>query len=163
MTLTVRTYPDPILKTVCTPVTEFGTKLLPVVQSMIATMIGERGIGLAANQVGITDRIFVMELNDSYQEFVNPEIIEKSEEIKSQEGCLSFPGLAIGVTRYNKIKIQAKTFMGNDIEFELTGRDAICAQHELDHLNGISFIDYLGKVQTMLLKKKLKKLNLLQK
>jgi len=158
MTLTVRTYPDPILKTVCTPVTTFGTELLPTVQSMVATMISQRGVGLAANQVGLTERMFVMEVEDSYQEFINPEILEQSEEVKSKEGCLSFPGVFASVTRYNKIKIRAKTFMGNDVEKELTGRDAICFQHEIDHLNGIVFLDYLGTVKRMLLDKKLQKL-----
>lgn len=158
MTLAVLTYPNPILKTVCTPVTEFGTKLLPTVQAMIATMIGSRGIGLAANQVGLTERIFVMEVKDTYQEYINPEIIEKSEEIKSKEGCLSFPGVVASVTRYNKIKIRAKTFMGNDLEHELTGRDAICAQHEIDHLNGVVFLDHIGTVQRMLLDKRIRKL-----
>ena len=156
--LTVLTYPHPHLSFVCTPVTEFGTQLLPTIQEMVATMIGRNGIGLSANQVGLTQRIFVMEVHDTYQEYINPEIIEASEEMIRNEGCLSFPGVRASVKRFNRIKIKAKTFMGNDIEEELTGRDAICFQHELSHLDGITFFDQLSPLKKSMLSKKISKL-----
>lgn len=156
--LTVLTYPHPHLKIVCEPVTEFGTELMPVVQQMVATMIGRKGIGLAANQVGLSQRIFVMELADTYQEFVNPEIIEGSDELLRNEGCLSFPGVRASVKRFNKIKIKAKTFMGNDVEMDLEGRDAICFQHELDHINGKTFFDNLSPLKQSMIQKKISKM-----
>lgn len=156
--LTVLTYPHPHLKTVCEPVTEFGTHLLPTVQDMVATMIGRNGIGLAANQVGLSQRIFVMEVHETYQEYINPEIIESSDEIVRNEGCLSFPGVRASVKRYNTIKIKAKSFMGNDIEEELTGRDAVCFQHELNHLDGITFFDQLSPLKRSMISKKISKM-----
>lgn len=156
--LTVLTYPHPHLKTVCEPVTEFGTELMPVVQQMVATMIGRKGIGLAANQVGLSQRIFVMEMADTYQEFVNPVIVESSDEQTRNEGCLSFPGVRASVKRFNKIKVKAKTFMGNDIEMDLEGRDAICFQHELDHINGVTFFDQLSPLKQNMLQKKISKM-----
>jgi peptide deformylase len=161
--LEILSYPHPHLKTVCEPVTEFGTHLLSLVNDMVITMSANGGIGLAANQVGLSQRIFVMNIKDSMKEYVNPEILEFAEEIKDKEGCLSFPGVFASVKRYNKIKVKAKTLMGQDIEEELTGLDAICFQHELDHLNGITFYDHLSPLQKTLIQGKMNKIKKLSK
>ena len=156
--LEIFTYPHPNLKIKCEPITEFGSHLLPVVNDMIVTMIGNRGIGLAANQVGLTKRIFVMNVGNSMKEYINPEIVEFHDEVKNQEGCLSFPGVYANVKRHGRIKIKAMTLMGNIIEEELTGIDAICFQHELDHLNGITFYDHLSPLQRNILQRKMTKI-----
>jgi peptide deformylase len=161
--LTVLYYPDKFLSTKCEPVTEFGVDLMSTVQQMITTMISSGGIGLAANQVGMTKQIFVMELADTYQEFINPEIVSYSGELYLNEGCLSFPGVRASIKRYESVKIKAKTFMGNDIEMDLSGRDAICAQHEIDHLNGVTFLDHLGIVKKAMLSKKISKIKKMAK
>lgn len=151
-------YPNPKLNIICKPVTEFGTHLIDTVNSMIATMVANNGIGLAANQVGLDIRLFVMNVQDSMKEYINPVILEYSDEIEYDEGCLSFPGLFIDIRRYNKIKIKATTLMGVEFEEELEGLDAICFAHELDHLNGLTFFDHLSPLKQKMQQKKLQKL-----
>ena len=153
--LEICVYPNPILKVKCEPIIDFGPHLSQLVNHMSITMTNGRGIGLAANQVGITKRIFVMNVGDSIKEYINPEIIEGKGESKFKEGCLSFPGVFAFVKRYETIKIKAKDMMGNDFEEELTGIEAICFQHELDHLDGITFYDHLSSLQKNLLQKKM--------
>ena len=157
--LDIRTYPDPILKVKCELVTEVNEEIKTLVQNMFVTMYKSEGVGLSANQVGITKRIFVMDTSNSGRKryaFINPEIVEVSDEIERyKEGCLSFPNIFAFVKRPKKIRIKALNEKGEVFELDLQGVDAICAQHEIDHLDGKVFTDYLSPVQKNLIKKRI--------
>lgn len=132
-----------------------------IIEKMFRTMTMWHGIGLSAIQVGYPFRVFVMDASElgskiGKQVFVNPEILESSSEIQSfQEGCLSFPGIIASVKRPAKIKIKARDIKFNEFELELDGIDAICFQHELDHLDGITIYDRTGPLKRDQIKKKL--------
>lgn len=119
------------------------------------------GIGLASTQLGIPKRIFVMDTvrngQGTRRAFVNPEIVFGVNEITMTEGCLSFPGIGVEMTRLESIIIETLTPDGEVEEVELHGLDAVCAQHEMDHLNGIVFFDYLKKTKRMMMEQKLRK------
>ena len=156
--LEVRIYPDPILKTVCKPVDIVTDDISALIKDMFVTMYSMNGVGLSANQVGVDKRIFVMDTSASGQKrraFINPEILQSSDIERCKEGCLSFPGVSAYVKRPNFIKIKAMNEEGNTFELDLQGVDAICFQHELDHLNGITFYDHLSQLQKNLIKKKM--------
>lgn len=162
----VLTYPDPFLKTVAQPVSEFDDKLKEIANSMIETMYKNNGIGLAAVQVGFPKRLFVMDVaysKDLPEEarnpeiIINPEIIEKSEELVGEEGCLSVPEFRAEVPRFDKIKLKYQDVEGNEHTIETSGLKSVCIQHEMDHLDGKLFIDYLPTLQRNMIKKKLKK------
>jgi peptide deformylase len=160
--LTIRTYPDPILKQACKDVPEVTKEIKTLVQNMFITMYNKEGVGLSANQVGELHRIFVMDTSASgnrRRAFINPRIIASSDVDRWKEGCLSFPGVFAFVKRPTKIKINALDEEGKDFELYLEGLDAICFQHELDHLNGITFYDHLSQLQKSMLKKKMSKIN----
>jgi len=159
--LGIRVYPDPILKQVCEPVTEVTDEIRTLIQNMFLTMYENGGVGLAANQVGVTKRIFVMDTSNSgakRQAFINPEIIESSDIERYKEGCLSFPGIFAYVKRPTKIKIRALNENGEVFELYLQGLDAVCAQHEIGHTIGETFYDQLSPLQKNLIKKKISKL-----
>lgn len=135
------------------------------IEEMFKVMKAENGIGLSAIQVGYPFRIFIMDTESAggsvKQVFINPEIIEASTEIVPfNEGCLSFPGLYALVKRPSWVKIKARDEKFEEFELHLEGIDAVCFQHELDHLNGITFWDHLSRTKQELLKKKMKKLGL---
>ena len=128
---------------------------------MFITMYNRNGVGLAANQVGVAKRIFVMDTSMSGQTrhtFINPEIIESSEIQRWREGCLSFPEVFSYVKRPNKIKVRSLDIDGKLVELELQGIEAVCFQHELDHLNGINFYDHLSQLQKNMIRKKMRNL-----
>jgi peptide deformylase len=159
--LDIRIFPDPILKAVCTEVTEVTEDIRELIQNMFITMYNKNGVGLSANQVGKTVRIFVMDTSESGNRrrvFINPEIVSSSGEQKWNEGCLSFPGIFAQVGRFDKIKAKGLDESGALIEVELEGLDAICFQHELDHLNGITFYDHLSQLKRNMMKKKINNL-----
>ncbi len=159
--LEVKVYPNPVLKTVCEPVTEINQEIKTLVQNMFITMYHRNGVGLSANQVGITKRIFVMDTSNSGLKryvFINPEIIEQKEIDRWKEGCLSFPGVFAYVKRPQKIRVRAQDENGNTFELDLQGLDAVCFQHELDHLNGITFYDHLSPLQKTMVSKKISKI-----
>lgn len=164
----VLTFPDPFLKTVAKPVIAFDDKLKQVADDMIETMYENNGIGLAAVQVGLDKRMFVMDVtyNKELPEeakhpevIINPEILERSDdnEITGEEGCLSVPEFRAEVKRYAQIKLRYQDLEGKEHIMETRGLKAICIQHETDHLEGRLFIDYLPPLQRNMIKKKLKK------
>jgi len=147
--LSLRIYPDPILKEVCTPFkTPLPDNIAEIAERMLDIMYDHEGIGLAAPQAGLNKRIIVYDLSGDGAEpnaLVNPEIIEfdKSSE-EGEEGCLSFPDIRAPVDRPKKIKLKALELNGDEIEFECSELAAIMFQHEIDHLNGISFVERLN-------------------
>ena len=161
--LEVLTYPDPFLKKKVDPIElEKINDFKETVDNMIETMYQSNGIGLVATQVGINARIFVMDLSEKHTEaqaFINPEIIEKKGETTFEEGCLSFPGVYAKVKRANKVKVKAYDKDAKAFELEAEGLQAVCIQHELDHLNGITFFDHLSPLKRQMVEKKYKKLN----
>ena len=165
--LTILTYPNPILKEKCLPVTEVTDEIRTLLNDMVETMYQNAGIGLAAIQVGKLIRAIVIDIgqdehgNEGSKVFkiINPEIIEEEGKIKYEEGCLSVPGVREDVIRAERIKLKALDENGTPIEINATGLLAICIQHELDHLNGILFVDRLSRIRKELIKGKLKKLS----
>jgi peptide deformylase len=159
------TYPNDILKQ-SMPDFDFSSDidLEHLEQDMIELMQKSRGIGLSANQVGVVGRVFVIQPQnlDDRRPFAlfNPILLEQSEELaQSEEGCLSFPDLYLQVTRPNKIKVQYVDKHQNTCIIELTGMDARCFLHELDHLNGVCFIDKVSQLKLALARKKQRKKN----
>jgi peptide deformylase len=159
------TYPDPRLKFVSEPVTEFNAGLKQFVQDMYDTMYKEGGIGLAAVQVGRLERILVVDIEQDERgtpvnpmTFINPEITWESEACQTyKEGCLSFPGQSADVVRPDEIKLTYQTETGEKKELHATGLMAICLQHEMDHLNGITFTDHLSRMKRDMIHRKLLK------
>ncbi len=134
--------------------TETGEKTDKIIETMKKTLCEEGGVGLAAPQIGVLERIIVIDLGQQVDVFLNPEIIERSEEtIQSKEGCLSLKGVWLDVTRSKKIRVKALTREGEEIEVEAEGLLAVVFQHEIDHLNGKLFIDrvsFLTKARAFL-------------
>ena len=133
--------PDPMLRKISRPIEKFDDRLHTLVEDMIDTMNEANGVGLAGVQVGILRRIFVIDVGEGPQEFINPEIIEKSGSQTDSEGCLSFPGLYGEVTRAMKVKVTAYDRFGNKFTKEYEGLGARAVQHENDHLDGKAFVD----------------------
>jgi peptide deformylase len=156
--LEIRIYPDPILKQVCEPIVEVTQEIKTLVQDMFLTMYNKGGVGLSANQVGITKRVFVMDTSESGNRrrvFINPEIIWSKDEQRWREGCLSFPDVFSYVKRPAHVKVKALDEEGKVFELDLEGIDAVCFQHELDHLNGVTFYDHLTPLQKNMIRKKM--------
>ena len=167
MDYSIRTWPDKILKQKMKEVDFFDDKLKEYINIMFKKMYEEEGVGLAANQIGIPFQIVVIDTTkrESKEEeenkekgvklaLINPKIIEKSGTVQSTEGCLSFPGIQITIPRAEKVKVVAKDIEGKDIEIETDGFLAIVLQHEIDHINGIPFINYLPPVKRRLVLEK---------
>ena len=156
--LEILTYPDERLRTIAQPQKEFNLELEQIVNNMFETMYHANGIGLAATQVNIHHQIIVMDISEERNTpkvFINPKIIEKKGKFKNEEGCLSVPDISAKVERAEEITFEAYDVQGNLFTNKITGLDAICLQHEIDHLNGILFVDYLSPSQLSRLKKKL--------
>lgn len=133
---------DPVLREQAKPVTVFHKKLHALVDTMKHTLAStEEGAALAANQIAVPKRIVVIDYLDEYHEMINPEITEQSGESTDFEGCLSLPGYSGKVTRSERVKVAFHDRHGKEACIERTGRMARCIQHEIDHLNGILFID----------------------
>ncbi|MCO6431542.1 MAG: peptide deformylase [Deltaproteobacteria bacterium] len=159
-TLPIRIYPDPVLKQVAEKVTRFNDQLTSLANDMAETMYTARGIGLAANQVGVLQRIAIVDVGEEQNEridLVNPEIVWKEGAVPSEEGCLSIPDYRETVRRNKEIVVQAQDTSGKEFELKAEGLLAICIQHEIDHLNGILFIDHLSRLKRELFKRWLKK------
>ena len=154
--LEVVTFPHPVLKQKCAEVTRFDAELHGFLDDMAATMNEADGIGLAANQVGVPLRIFLMDVPTNRGagekevkttgriEVLNPRIVGQRGEMKYEEGCLSFPGMSEFVTRAAEIDLEYQDRSGAPLKITAKGLVAVCIQHELDHLNGITFIDRLS-------------------
>lgn len=155
-------YPDPVLKKTCEPIKEFDDRLQQFIDNLLESMYAEDGMGIAANQVGVSKRIFIMDenLRDSKNPiiFINPELIFQSEEkVEDTEGCLSFRGISVEVMRPRAVTIKALDRHGNEFICEREGYSAKCLQHEYDHLNGISFFDHISAIKRKMAEKKLQK------
>jgi peptide deformylase len=159
--LTVLRFPDPRLKTKASLVTEITEATSIIIDDMLATMYDENGVGLAATQVDIHQRIVVMDVSENNDQpivLINPEIIAKSDDtLINEEGCLSVPGVYAKVDRHTTCTVKALDRHGK--EFTLDGEEllSICIQHELDHLNGVLFVDYLSPLKRQRIKIKLEK------
>ena len=143
--LPIRTWGDPVLRQRAQPVTEIKDVHRRLIADMIDTMRAAPGVGLAATQVGVVERIFVWEVGDAHGVLINPEIVGKSTETDIEdEGCLSLPGLLYPVERSSEVVIEAIDENGDDVRIEADDLQARVFQHELDHLNGVLFIDLLS-------------------
>ena len=157
MILNILKYPDKRLRTIAKPVVSVDETIKQQVKDMFETMYEAPGVGLAATQVNFHQRIIVIDISDQCNEpicLINPEIIEKSGEIQWEEGCLSVPDYYENIIRANDIKVQALNQNGKTFELEASEMLSVCIQHEIDHLNGILFIDHLSKLKQKRLKKK---------
>lgn len=146
-------FPHPALTTKAQEVTEFDESLKKITDEMISLMKSSNGVGLAANQVNILKRIVVMDCNSEDENsvpyvFINPIIVNSTESTKEyKEGCLSFPSLYVNVNRPEKVVVEWQDLLGNKKSQEFTDLEAVCIQHEIDHLNGINFIDRISKTK----------------
>ncbi len=154
-------YPDNRLRQKCENVEDFDESLELTVSNMLETMYDAKGIGLAAIQVNIIKRIIVIDVSEKRDNpivLINPEIISKKEKIKFEEGCLSVPGFYEQVERYNIIEYVAKGIDGKEYRNKCEGLMAVCVQHEIDHLNGKLFVDYLSVAKRENAEKQIKKM-----
>lgn len=160
--LPILQYPHPKLAAKAEPVADFNDAIKTLVNDMAETMYAAPGVGLAANQVGILKRIVVIDITDDNSDllvFINPEIIEtKGDLVDHEEGCLSLKGLYEHVKRPGQVRVHAQNIKGETFELECTGLLAVCIQHEVDHLNGIVFIDHLSQLKKQRACTKLRKL-----
>lgn len=151
-------YPNKILREKCEEVKEFDEALDKVVLEMLNVMYKKNGVGLAAPQIGVKKRIITIFAGETPIILVNPKIIKKEGEEIMEEGCLSFPGLFFEVKRAKKLKVEAQNIRGGKIALEPEGLLAQAIQHEIDHLDGILFIDKLSFWKKWRLRKKLKEI-----
>jgi peptide deformylase len=156
-------YPEPVLLTVGKPVENFDAQLQKLVADMFETMYAAGGVGLAAPQVGVSQRLFVMDCaggEDSSRRFalINPEIVAQEGEQTGDEGCLSFPGIYTKVKREVRTVVRYQDVFGNPQELDVTDLEARCVLHETDHCDGIVFLDRMTALKRELAKRKIKKL-----
>ena len=158
--LNILEFPDPRLKKVAKAVENFDTKLKKLVEDMTKTMYLANGIGLAATQVNIHKRLLVLDISadqDQPRVYINPQILDQSGEQNCEEGCLSVPGVYASIKRAENVTIRAQDSDGNFFEEQLEGLHAVCVQHEMDHLIGRLFVDYLSPLRRNMVRKKLEK------
>lgn len=156
-TLKIYTYGEPILRKVARPVREINEAIRKLAEDMMATMEAAEGVGLAATQVGLLDRIIVVNPKEGRKPFtlINPEIISRAGEEVLEEGCLSIPGLREKVKRSHRLLVKGMDLNGKEIRLEGEGLIARILEHEVDHLKGILFIDHLSLIKRGLLRSKL--------
>lgn len=157
------TYPHPVLKEVAEPVKKISPEIQELVRHMAETMYAASGVGLAANQIGVLKRVLIFDLSGKDEErkltaLINPEITWAEGETIHEEACLSVIDFAAEVRRSARVKVKALNLEGEPVEIEDEGLLAICLQHEIDHLNGILFIDRLSSLKRTLYKRRLKKI-----
>jgi len=153
-------YPDPRLHTRATPITIFDDRIRQLAHDMAETMYSAPGVGLAASQVDVHVRMVVIDVSDDKSDLrvlINPEIIARDGEQECEEGCLSVPGIYDIVKRSEHVAVRAFDEHGKPFEFEAEGLLAVCVQHELDHLDGKVFVEYLSKLKQNRIKSKLAK------
>lgn len=158
--LSILRYPDPRLHTVAKSVQAVDARIRKLVDDMAETMYAAPGIGLAATQVNVHERVIVIDISEDRSDLkvlINPEIIEKSGDIEWEEGCLSVPGIYDKVHRAEKIRARALNREGETYEFDADGLLAVCVQHEIDHLAGKVFVEYLSRLKQTRIKTKLLK------
>jgi peptide deformylase len=150
-------YPHPALAKRASEVTVFDDELKRLVDEMTVVMRERSGVGLAGNQVGLDKRIMVYRDQEYFGHLVNPILVSHSGKVTSKEGCLSFPGICIELDRFELVEVQGFNVLGEPITVQASGILAVCLQHELDHLNGITFLDHLPKLKRELVIKKLQR------
>lgn len=158
--LNILEFPDPRLRTKAAPVTAFGAPLEQLARDMLATMYAAPGIGLAATQVDVHQRLLVLDVSEDGDQpmvIVNPEIIARDGAQVYKEGCLSVPEIFADVERAENITVRAQHTDGSPMTIEASGLLAVCIQHEMDHLDGRLFVDYLSALKRELVRKKLQK------
>ena len=158
--LSILEFPDPRLRTRAEPVRVFDAELKQFVADLFETMYAANGVGLAATQVNVHRRVLVADMSDDRKQplaLINAQILEKEGSQVYQEGCLSFPGLYADVTRALKVRVKAQDVDGKEVIVEAEGPLAVCIQHEMDHLEGKVFVDYLSSLKRALLLKRLDK------
>ena len=158
--LNILEFPDPRLRKIATPVDNITGKLVKLADDMLETMYAAPGIGLAASQVNVHKRLLVVDVSQEKNQpliLFNPEIQLKDGEIVTDEGCLSVPGFYEPVVRAQQISFSAINRQGEAFSMEVQGLLAVCIQHEIDHLNGKLFVDYISPVKRQLIRKKLVK------
>lgn len=161
--LQILKFPDPRLRIKAQPVREITADLRRQVDDMYETMYDSKGVGLAGTQVDIHYRLFTMDVSETHDEpmcVINPEIISRSGELYEEEGCLSVGGAAFDkVKRSAEVRLRAMDLDGKIVELDTEGLMAICIQHEIDHLNGLLFIDHLSRLKQDRIKKRIEKDN----
>ena len=158
--LQILEYPDPRLRTKAQPITEFNAALSTFIENMFETMYAAPGIGLAATQVDFHRRLIVIDVSKDRNEplvFINPEILSREGVGVTEEGCLSVPGIFDDVQRAAKVRVRAQDRTGQVFERDLDDVLAVCLQHEMDHLEGKLFVDYLSDLKRERIRKKLEK------
>jgi len=158
--LDVLVYPDPRLRQNAQPVERVDEDVKQLVDDMAVTMYAAPGIGLAAVQVNCPLRIIVIDTSEDHsdlQVFINPEIVRSEGQIECEEGCLSVPGIYAPVIRAQRIEVTALNREGKPIETQAEDLLSVCIQHEIDHLNGVVFVDYLSRLKRDRIRKKLEK------
>jgi len=157
---TILEFPDPRLRTRAEPVTRFDVALGTLIEDMLETMYAAPGIGLAATQVDVHKRLIVIDISKEHNDplvLINPEILEREGEANTEEGCLSVPGIFDEVKRAAKIRLRAQDRNGETFERDYDDILAVCIQHEMDHLEGRLFVDYLSDLKRERIRKKLDK------
>ncbi len=158
--LTILEYPDPRLRTRAAPVARVDDSVRRLIDDMLETMYAAKGVGLAATQINVHQRILVADVSeqkDTPLVLVNPEILSRAEVGTMQEGCLSVPGFYEELDRAHKIRARAQGRDGKTFEIDAEGLLAVCIQHEMDHLEGKLFVDYLSELKRTRIRKKLEK------
>jgi peptide deformylase len=158
--LKILEYPDPRLRTKAEPVDVVDDEIRQLAADMLETMYAAPGIGLAATQVNVHKRMLVADVSeekDAPHVFVNPEILEEQGVETMEEGCLSVPGIYESVSRADRVRVRALGLDGEPFEVELDGLLAVCVQHEMDHLEGKLFVDYLSDLKRQRIRKRLEK------
>jgi peptide deformylase len=158
--LKILEYPDPRLRITAKPVPAVTDEIRRLAEDMLETMYAAPGVGLAATQVDRHLRMIVLDLSetrDQPQVLINPEILSREGQATADEGCLSVPGVTDGVDRAARIRVRALDTAGKTVEFEAEGLLAVCIQHELDHLVGKLFVDYLSELKRQRLKRRVAK------
>ena len=157
---TILEYPDPRLRTRAQPVTRFDAALGALIDDLFETMYAAPGIGLAATQVDVHQRVIVIDISPERKEpltIINPQILAREGEASTEEGCLSVPGIFDEVKRASKIRLRAQQRDGTPFESDYEDILAVCIQHEMDHLEGKLFVDYLSDLKRERIRKKLEK------
>jgi peptide deformylase len=158
--LPILVFPNPRLRNKAQPVREVDAKVRRLVDDMLETMYAAPGIGLAAIQVDVPLRVIVIDVSDEHDSplcLINPEILEREGSEQMEEGCLSVPGYFEPVTRAERVRVRALDYDGQPIEIDANGLLAVCIQHEIDHLDGKLFVDYISSLKRQRIRKRLEK------
>ncbi len=158
--LSILKYPDPRLNTLAEPVIKINQQIRRLVADMTQTMYAAPGVGLAATQVDVHKQVIVLDISETKDQLlvlINPEILESSGEAECEEGCLSVPGVFDKVKRAEHVRVAALDANGDRFEFDASNVLAVCVQHEIDHLKGIVFVEYLSKLKQERIARKMRK------